>query len=305
MDTAFMTTTSFSGDTCEQIYAGLISRMINVYPMPSKAHGYILQSCQDFMRYEGVPEGLHRDMAPEEKVDKIIDLNQNMKVRDTFAEPGHPNQNPAESLGVKVIKVGAEAIMNRTGAPKEAWPWVHKYIADIHNRTATPLLGWKTPISKRHNYTPDISALIQFRFWERIYFKVDEKHPKSKEAPGYWMGVSDTVGDLITFNIWSDATKKVLQRSAVRTASPSENAIPNLRIEFEEDEQENTEPKLVNPENKLDSPDLLVPPPRHSISHDRTRKHKVRWHDAHEPPPEHFDHFEDAQQTIDDPEDDF
>ena len=305
MDTAFMATTSFSGDTCEQIYAGLVSRMINVYPMPSKAHGYILQSYQDFMRYEGVPEGLHRDMAPEEKVDKIIALNRDMKVRDTFAEPGHPNQNPAESLGVKVIKIGAEAIMNRTGAPKEAWPWVHKYIADIHNRTATPLLGWKTPISKRHNYTPDISAFIQFRFWERIYFKVDEKHPKSKEAPGYWMGVSDTVGDLITFNIWSDATKKVLQRSAVRTANPAENAIPNLRIKFEEDAQDNEEPKLVDPENKLDSPDLLVPPPRHSISHDRTRKHKVRWHDAHEPPPENLDHFKDAQQTIDDLEDDF
>ena len=64
--------------------------------MPSKAHGHILQSYQDFMRYEGVPEGLHRDMAPEEKVDKIIDLNRDMRVQDTFAEPGHPNQNPAE-----------------------------------------------------------------------------------------------------------------------------------------------------------------------------------------------------------------
>ena len=59
-------------------------------------------------------------LAPEEKVDKIIDLNRDMRVRDTFAEPGHPSQNPAEYLGAKVIKIGAEAIMNRTGAPKEA-----------------------------------------------------------------------------------------------------------------------------------------------------------------------------------------
>ena len=228
MDTIFMSTPSYQGDTCEQIYVGLMSRMINVYPMPSKAHGHILQSYQDFMRYEGVPEGLHRDMAPEEKVDKIIDLNRDMRVKDTFAEPGHPNQNPAESLGAKVIKLGAEAIMNRTGAPEEAWSWAHKYIADINNRTSSAVLGWKTPISKRHNYTPDISAFIQFKFWEKIYFKVDEKHPKSKEAPGYWMGVSDTVGDLITFDIWSDKTKKVLQRNAVRTADPTQDAIPNL-----------------------------------------------------------------------------
>ena len=43
------------------------------------------------MRYEGVPEGLHIDLAPEEKVEKIIDLNRDMMVRDTFAEADHPN----------------------------------------------------------------------------------------------------------------------------------------------------------------------------------------------------------------------
>ena len=94
-----------------------------------------------------------------------------MRVKDTFAEPGHPNQNPAESLGAKVIKTGAEAIMNRTGAPPEAWPYVHKYIADINNRTSSAMLGWKTPMEKWHHQTPDISAFLQFRFWEHIYFK--------------------------------------------------------------------------------------------------------------------------------------
>jgi len=51
------------------------------------------------------------------------------------------------------------------------------------------MLNWKTPISVRHGYTPDISAFLQFQFWERVYFKVDEQHPESKEAPGYWMGL--------------------------------------------------------------------------------------------------------------------
>ena len=52
------------------------------------------------MRYEGVPEGLHRDLASEEKVDKSIDMNREMMVKDTWAEAGHPNQNPVEVLGV-------------------------------------------------------------------------------------------------------------------------------------------------------------------------------------------------------------
>ena len=83
MDTIFMASSGFCGSTCAQVFVGLMSRMINVYPMPSKAHGYVLKAYQDFMRYEGVPEGLHRDLAPEEKVGKIIDLNRDMMVKDT------------------------------------------------------------------------------------------------------------------------------------------------------------------------------------------------------------------------------
>ena len=69
MDTVFMSKPGFCGSTCEQVCVGLMSRMINVCPMPSKAQGCILKSHQDFMRHEGAPEGPHRDLAPEEKVE--------------------------------------------------------------------------------------------------------------------------------------------------------------------------------------------------------------------------------------------
>ena len=105
------------------------------------------------------------------------------------------------------------------------------------------------------------------------------------------------MGDLITSNIWSDKSKKVLQRSAVRTADPTQDAIPNLRVVFEEDE-EDKEPELVDPDNVLDAQDLLVPPPKHCLSQPRTRKHKVKWHDTHEPPPEDLSHFKDSLETI-------
>ena len=68
-----------------------------------------------------------------------------------------------------------------------------------------------------------------------MYFKVDEHSPSPKEAPEYWMGVSDTVGDIMTYNIWCDKIKQILQRSAVRSADPHRGGIPNLRIEFNKD----------------------------------------------------------------------
>jgi len=39
--------------------------MINIYPMPQKGNGWIYKAYNDFMRYEGVPSYLHRDLAPE------------------------------------------------------------------------------------------------------------------------------------------------------------------------------------------------------------------------------------------------
>ena len=54
----------------------------------------------------------------------------------------------------------------------------------------------------------------------KIYFKIDEASPKSDEAPGFWLGVSDTVGDSMTFDIYSVKSGKVIQRSAIRAADP-------------------------------------------------------------------------------------
>ena len=69
MDTIFMQIPGYDGSACGQVFVGLISRMINFFPMPSKASTHIVKAYQDFMRYEGVPEGLHRDLASEEKVE--------------------------------------------------------------------------------------------------------------------------------------------------------------------------------------------------------------------------------------------
>ena len=111
MDTIFFSTTGQEGSTCAQVFLGLMSRMINFYPMYSKEATHVTQSCQDFMREQGVPTGLHRDMAPEEKGQKITDINRNMMVKDTWSEHGHPNENPVESLGVKPLKNGITSIM--------------------------------------------------------------------------------------------------------------------------------------------------------------------------------------------------
>ena len=159
-----------------------------------------------------------------------MDINREMRVKDTWSEAGHPNENSAEALGVNSLKRGVEVLINRTGADDRVWPWAYMYFSDINNICATPTLGWKPPISVRHGYTPDISAYLLYQFWEPIYFKIDEKSPSTKELEGRWLGVSKTIGDILTYDILSLTSMKVIQRSSIRSADPKKTSIINKQI---------------------------------------------------------------------------
>ncbi len=187
-------------------------------------------------------------------------------IKDTWSEPGNPNQNPVEALWVKPLKEGTKTFMNQTGAPEGAWPWEQRNIADVHNHCSSPFLNYKTPISVRHGYIPAISAFLQFQFWEKVYFKVDNQAPNSKEAPGYWMGISHEVGDAMTYWIYSDKTKKVTQRSVVRSTDPNKRGTSNLRVKFETDISDHQEPETVDPENIMDDVAVLFIPQRLNLS---------------------------------------
>src|SRR5210317_1186406 len=278
MDTIFMQTPGLDGSICGQVFIGLMSRMINFYPMKSKEAVHVVAAYQDFMRYEGVPEGLHRDGAPEEKVQKIMDINREMRVKDTWSEAGHPNEIPAEALGVNPLKRGVEVLMNRTGADDRVWPWAYMYFSDINNICSTPILGWKTPVSVHHGYTPDISSFLLYQFWELIYFKIDKKSPSTKELEGRWLGVSKTIGDILTYDILPLTSMKVIQKSSIQSVDPKKTSIINKQIitNTEDDEE------LLIEEEEVAQQDSSKPVSKPNIHHGRTNKHKVKWHDTEE-----------------------
>jgi hypothetical protein len=98
-------------------------------------------------------------------------------------------------------------------------------------RPADETLGWKSPHEKQHGYTPDISALLAFRFFEKIYYlDAEVSYPNSNEKAGYWLGVADNVGDCLTYYILTDDKHQVLARSVVRSATRSET---NYRLQFD------------------------------------------------------------------------
>ena len=116
------------------------------------------------------------------------------------------------------------------------------------------------------------------------------------------MCVSDHVGDLMTFDIWSDATKQVIQRSAIRSADPKKGSIRNKRVNFE-DETNQEDPEIIDAAREMPSlaQSSVKPTEQHHPTTSparplvpkcptlkantplrRTRKHKVKWHNTTE-----------------------
>jgi hypothetical protein len=134
-------------------------------------------------------------------------------IQNEFTEPQHPQQNPAESRAIRWLISNIRTLCTRTGAPEKVWFWTDKYLVDVHNITADETIGWITPWSKRRRETPDISAFLQFRFYETVYYlDPDEKFKSTKEKTRYWLGVSEYVGEKLCFYILTTGTKRVIER---------------------------------------------------------------------------------------------
>jgi hypothetical protein len=243
-DTFFSSQRDVSGAHCAQIFYGLRSHFMNIYPLRTEADGP--QAFEDFARYEGLPNVIRSDNSKMQRYSqKLLTRLREWLVAAQFTEPHHPQQNPAELRAIRWIKKNIQLLRIRTGAPESVWYWMAKYLVDIHNVTADETLGWATPWSKRRGETPDISAFLQFRFYEQVYYlDPDQKFPGTKEKTGYWLGVADNVGDRLCFHILTTDTHRVIERSVVRSALQD----PNRTLNFPSDDFEPTQP--IDPDHR-------------------------------------------------------
>jgi hypothetical protein len=118
--------------------------------------------------------------------------------------------------------------MDRTGTQASFWLLCLLYVVFRLNYLASDALGGLTPIEIATAERPDISALLQFRWFEPVLYSVDHSFASdSPEKSGRWVGVAENKGDALTYLILTDDTNKVITHSAVRTALDPTN--PNLR----------------------------------------------------------------------------
>jgi hypothetical protein len=87
------------------------------------------------------------------------------------------------------------------------------------------------PLLHLNGHTPDISVLLHFHFWQKVYYKkVDSYFPSdSVEAVGHFVGISDQCGHALTYKVFHPSTQKVIHCSLICSTDTSD---PNFRVDL-------------------------------------------------------------------------
>jgi hypothetical protein len=225
-DTFFANEVAHDGSTCVQLFCGRKSHFTAIYGMRTESQ--MPGALMDFIREFGAPKGLFSDNAKSETSKAVKDILRNYNIDAMQCEPHYQNQNPAERR-IQEVKSLTNVVMDRTGAPGLLWLLCMTYCVYMLNHLAHANLNWRTPIEAAFGYTPDVSSLLCFTFYQPVlYLDHESSFPSSREKLGHFVGISQNVGDALTFMVLTSDTQQIIHRSVVRPADSATD--PNVRL---------------------------------------------------------------------------
>ena len=181
-DTFFSKCKSLRGNTCFQILTNGTS-FTKAYPMELKSDTPF--ALNRFNHEVGVPTEMHTDGSKEQSLGRWKKICQKHSIYRTWNEPHYPWQNLAEKAG-GIIKSRSRDMMRRTTTPIVIWDYCIEYNADLRTMTASNNidLSGRTPYEKIMGYTPDISDLVEFEWYQWTWYN----DPASQEQTklGQW-----------------------------------------------------------------------------------------------------------------------
>jgi len=217
------------GSLAAQFFIGRRSHFRSVVPLGTTDRAFASALLDEIRKY-GAMDVLISDNAKAQVSERVKDILRTYRIKDWHSEPYQGNQNFAER-GWRDTKARTNSLLNSSGAPPELWLQALQYVCVIQNHTAYRSLNNRTPIEWLHGVTPDITVLLQFQFWEPVYYtRYDTKFPAdSTEDLGRFVGIAENVGHAMTFKVLT-ADRKVIHRSVVRSAA-KDGAFVNRRAD--------------------------------------------------------------------------
>ena len=205
------------GSQAAQYFAGRLSFVQSAHGC-GKSLKKFASILMDEIRKYGAMDILISDSAKLEISERVNDILRTMVIQKWQSEPYNKNQNFAERKW-RDTKGHTNVLIQTSGATPDCWLLALKYVIFVMNHTALERLGWRTPIEWLLGYTPDITRLLKFEFYEPVYYPANEpSFPEDNtELLGRFVGISESVGHKMTYLILTE-NKKVISRSIARTA---------------------------------------------------------------------------------------
>ena len=225
-DTFFASIKSLDGFNAAQLFINEL-RYVHIVLMKSKAEAPI--ALRNFFDNVGLPDLIISDNSKEQGGQRYGSQawKQTMNefgVLQRYTEPYKHWQNYAEN-GIKLVKFRSAKVMERRGVPRILWDQTLEYCGNLSNRIyhKTPRLEGRTPYEWVHGISPDISAFINFDFYDYIFYTHHPKplFPEPKRSIGRWLGPSKSVVCDLVFKVLTKSGH-VIHTSAVEPVTPEE-----------------------------------------------------------------------------------
>ena len=193
-------------------------------------------SLWNFVNLVGIPVKLIADLArvQEGYYTKFIEAARKLRIMLHWAEKGRHTQNWRAEAEIGTLKRKWNSLMKRKKIPKRLWDFGLQWIAEIMSRTARGVDG-RTGYEIVTGETPDISCWLDFEFFDLVWFWKDAKADQSDDRKqfGYWLGVAQDVGTVMTYWILT-VSGKIVARTTVQHVTKSELLDPAIKSQAEE-----------------------------------------------------------------------
>ena len=128
---------------------------------------------EDNIRQQGAMDKLASDRHKTLISHKAHDVLRAYYIDDWQSELWHQHQNFAGNY-IGTIKAKTNCTLNATGAPASTWLLCIMWVVMVLNVLANAQLQWNMPHEALTGSTPDISAFLEFGFWDLVYYRVNE-----------------------------------------------------------------------------------------------------------------------------------
>ena len=221
-DTFFSKCKSLRGNNCFQLFTNKAT-FTKSYAMESKSDAPF--ALNRFIHEVGVPTEMHTDGSKEQSHGMWKKICQKHAIYRTWNEPYSPWQNLAEKAG-GIIKARCRDMMRRTNTPIVLWDYCIEYNSELRTLTASNNinLSGRTPHELVMGYTPDISELVEFEWYQWVWF--NDPTSSDRTQLGRWLGPAHNAGQGLAYYILTEKGEVIMRSTVVPVSKEDLSQLP-------------------------------------------------------------------------------